>query len=221
MSSRSGRDSFRRQIDSGLLRFTGQIAGLGSTSGVRIVVGCWSSSPWGGFTDVMVEQADGHRVLLAPDDRVADLLLQTYVFDEIVIGDVRVIIDGDHWTVSAPRLMVTVTVGDRVGLGWLLRLLPRAVSTSPRWLTMINPIAGLIMKGVQTRGTARGGRTEYYGAYDLRRITAAQGTWRDVDLGRLAPVDPPVRFGFGSSPRRPSVTDLVTTIRLPPTPHDG
>ena len=38
-----------------------------------------------------------------------------------------------------------------------LRLLPRALSTSPRWLTMINPIAGLIMKGVQTRGTARSG----------------------------------------------------------------
>ena len=28
-----------------------------------------------------------------PDDRVADLLQQTYVFDEVVIGDVAVIID--------------------------------------------------------------------------------------------------------------------------------
>ena len=219
MSSRSGQDSSRTRVDPELLRFTGRIAGLGSTSGVRIVVGSWSSSPWGGFADVMVEEPGGHRVLLAPDDRVSDLLQRTYVFDEVVIGDVQVIIDHDHWAVSAPGLTVTLTVGGRVGLGRLLRLLPRAVSTSPRWLTMINPIAGLIMKGVQTRGTARGGRTEYYGAYDLRRITAAQGAWRDLDLGRLAPVDPPVRFGFGSSPRQPSVTDLVTTIRLPRTPH--
>jgi hypothetical protein len=218
VSNSSGQEGSRSRVSSELLRFTGRIAGLGSTSGVRIVVGSWSSSPWGGFADVMVEQADGHRVLLAPDDRVADLLQLTYLFDELVLGDVQVIIDDDHWTVSAPRLRLTATVGGRVGLGWLLRMLPRAVSTSPRWLTMINPIARLIMKGVQTRGTARGGRTEYYGAYDLRRITSAQGTWRDLDLGQLAPVDPPVRFGFGSSPRQPSVTDLVTTIRLPRTP---
>ena len=219
MSSSSGPDGSRTRVDPELLRFTGRIAGFGSTSGVRIVVGSWTSSPWGGFADVMVEQADGHRVLLAPDERVADLLQQTYVFDEIVIGDLQVIIDGDQWTVSARGLTVILTIGDRVGLGWLLRLLPRAVSTSPRWLTMINPIARLIMKGVQTRGTARSGRIEYYGAYDLCRIAAAQGTWRDLDLGRLAPVDPPVRFGFGSSPRRPSVTDLVTTIRLPHPPE--
>ena len=28
----------------------------------------------------------------------------------------------------------------------------------------------------------------------------------------LAPVDPPCRFGFSSTPRRPSVTSVVTTI---------
>ena len=218
MSNKSGEQSSRRRVDTETLRFEGRIAGLGSTSGVRVVVGCWSSSPWGSFADVMVEQPGGHRVLLAPGDQVADLLQQTYVFDEIVIGEVAVSTDGDDWTVSAPGLAVIFTVGDRAGLGRMLRLLPRSVSTSPRWLTMINPVAALIMRGVQTRGTARGGRTEYYGAYDLRRIAAAQGIWRGVDLGRLAPVDPPVRFGFGSSPRQPSVTDLVTTIRRPRTP---
>ena len=82
------------------------------------------------YADVMVEQPDGHRVLLAPDDRVSDLLQQTYGFDEVVIGDVQVIIDDDHWAVTAPGLTVTLTVGGRAGLGWLLRLLPRA-GTAP------------------------------------------------------------------------------------------
>ncbi len=197
------------------LRFWGRIAGVGSTSGVRVVVGNWQSSPWGGFADVMIEQPDGHRVLLAPDQRVADLLQQTYTFDELVIGPVDVIMDGDRWRVTGPGLELSVTVGARAGLGWLLRVVPRAVATSPQWLTMINPLAQLIMKGVRTRGTAGGGRTEYYGAYDLHGIAAVEGSWRAGDLGQLAPVDPPVRFGFGSSPRTPSVTDLVTTIRLP------
>ena len=51
------------------LRFAGRIAGVGSTSGVRVVVGHWHSSPLGAFADVMVETASGHRVLLAPSRR--------------------------------------------------------------------------------------------------------------------------------------------------------
>ena len=39
--------------------FTGRILGVGTTSGVRLVVGVWDTSPLGGFADVMVEQADG------------------------------------------------------------------------------------------------------------------------------------------------------------------
>ena len=75
-------------------RFAGRIAGVGSTSGVRIVVGRWDDGPWGSFADVMVE----------------------------------------------------------------------AVS------------------------------------------------WRGTGLGPLAPVDPPCRFGFSSTPRLPSVTSVMTTI---------
>ena len=30
--------------------------------------------------------------------------------------------------------------------------------------------------------------------------------------GALAPVDPPCRFGFSSTPRRPGVTSVVTTV---------
>jgi hypothetical protein len=43
-------------------------------------------------------------------------------------------------------------------------------------------------------------------------VTSIAGRWRDVDLGSLAPVDPPCRFGFSSTPSRPSVTRVVTTI---------
>ena len=55
-------------------RFTGAIAGVGSTSGVRVVVGRWDESPMGAFADVMLAEPDGTRVLLAPDDRVAEFV---------------------------------------------------------------------------------------------------------------------------------------------------
>ena len=55
---------------------------MGSTSGVRIVVGWWHESPFGPFADAMVERADGHRILVAPSEQVRDLVATTYVFDE-------------------------------------------------------------------------------------------------------------------------------------------
>ncbi len=193
-------------------RFDGRIAGLGSTSGVRIVIGRWHDTPHGAFADLMIEEAGGHRVLLAPDDWVAELLQTTYRFDEVVIGPVAIVDDGPTWRVSAPELELTVTAGSRSRIGRLLRLVPRPVATAPLWLTVINPLAAVVMKGVRTRGSAGGGRTEYYGAYDLLRIAAIDGTWRGTPLGELADLDPPVRFGFGSAPRSPGITALTTTI---------
>lgn len=66
---------------------------------------------------------------------------------------------------------------------------------------------------MRTRGSAAGGREEFYGALDLHRITAATVTWDGVDQGTLAPVDPPVRFGFGSTPRSPALTRVTTLVR--------
>ncbi|HSO64159.1 MAG TPA: hypothetical protein VLQ78_03575, partial [Ornithinibacter sp.] len=62
------------------------------------------------------------------------------------------------------------------------------------------------------RGAARAGRREFYGATDLHTVTSITGSFDGIALGDLRPVDPPCRFGFSSTPRRPSVTDVVTTI---------
>lgn len=194
------------------MRFTGEIAGLGSTSGVRVVVGMWFDSPLGTFTDVMLQQVDGHRVLLAPTQEIADLIGDTYNFDEVVIGPVELARDGIERSVTAPGLALTFSTGGRPPIGLLLALLPRSLATWPRWLRLIDPLAQLMMRGVRTRGSATSGRSEFYGAYDVHRVVEAAGSWRGSSLGALAPVDPPVTFGFGSTPKAPAVTSLVTTI---------
>ncbi|PQP24830.1 hypothetical protein [Rhodococcus opacus] len=193
-------------------RFDGEITGLGTGSGVRIVVGHWSRSPLGEFTDVMVELADGHRVLLAPSDAVRDFVTATYVFDETVITPVRRSRCGGTRTVEAGDLRVSVEVGARTTLGRLLNLIPRAVASAPWFCVVSDPIARAALRGVRTRGTAGNGRREYYGAVDQRRLVGMSGSWRGRDLGPLRPVDPPVRFGFGSTPRTPAATSIVTTI---------
>ncbi|WP_107767251.1 hypothetical protein [Nocardioides terrigena] len=193
-------------------RFTGRIAGVGSASGVRVVVGRWDDGPWGAFADLMVEDATGYRVLVAPDERVRDFVASTYTFDEVVITPVEVTDTVDGWHVASSPLDLDLTVGGPTLLGRLLGLVPRRVATSPAWCTLIDPVARVVLRGVRTRGTAGQERREWYGATSVRAVTSLRGRWRGEDLGVLAPVDPPCRFGFSSTPRRPSVTAVVTTI---------
>ena len=202
-------------------RFEGAIAGVGTAGGVRVVVGRWERSPLGTFADVMLAQPDGTRVLLAPDQEVADFVSTTYRFDRVEIGPVRVAgpdavgapVPGE-WTVTAPGLELTFRVGRRTLLGWLLWLVPSRLATAPAWARLTDPVARVVLRGVRTRGTAGNDRREYYGATDLRAVTASSGTWQGADLGALAPVAPEPRFGFGSTPERPSVTSIVTTIDI-------
>ncbi|WP_433557558.1 hypothetical protein ACQPWY_01150 [Pseudonocardia xinjiangensis] len=193
-------------------RFDGWIAGLGTAAGLRVVVGHWPRSPLGAFTDVMVEQPDGHRVLLAPSREVAEFVAATYLFDDVRVGRVRAEIDGVRWRVDAAPLALSFTVGGRPPLGLMLRAVPRTVATSPLWISAVDVVARRVLPGVRTRGSAGGGRTEYYAALDLHGLTAAATAWNGTDQGALAPVAPPVRFGFGSTPRTPSLTRVVTLV---------
>lgn len=157
--------------------FRGQIAGVGSTSGTRVVVGWWQDSPFGTFADAMVERADGHRMLLAPSEQVAELVSTTYTFDEVRVEPVAVTdeVRPGHWEFTSPSLALTLEVGARMPLGHLLRLVPAAVSASPAFATAVDPVARVALRGVRTCGQARAGRREYYGARDMHAVTSMRG----------------------------------------------
>jgi hypothetical protein len=193
-------------------RYQGRIAGVGTTSGVRLVVGNWAHTPLGSFADVMVERLDVHRVLLAPSAAVRDVIEATYVFDEVRVEPVSVTETGPAWEVTSPSLSLRIGYGRRSALGWLLRAVPPRLATSTRWANLVDPVAARVLDGVRTRGEAREGRREWYGATDLRLVTSAAGSLDGAPLGSVAPVDPPCRFGFSSTPRQPGVTTVVTTI---------
>jgi hypothetical protein len=179
-----------------------------------VVVGRWTATPMGSFGDAMVETAAGHRVLLAPRQEVADFIAATYSFDEIRLEPFEVTVAGGGWQVRSSSLSLDLAVGRRTPLGLALRAVPAAVATSPAWCTLTDPVARVVLRGVRTRGTAGGERREHYGATDTHRVEALTGAYDGVPLGRLADVDPPCRFGFSSTPRRPSVTTVTTTVDL-------
>jgi hypothetical protein len=198
------------------LQFDGWIAGIGTASGVRIVIGHWPSSPFGPVSDVMIESPGGHRLLLASTTRLATFVATTYRFDQVRVAPVGVVRDGVSWTVQAESLALRLTVGRRPPLGWALRAVPPGLAGRPGWVGLLDVPARTLLPGVRTRGSAGSGRREWYGARDLCRITAATTQWAGRDLGGLADVTPPVRFGFGSVPRVPAVVRVTTTIEVSP-----
>ncbi|MCG7202726.1 hypothetical protein [Streptomyces arenae] len=196
------------------VRFEGWIAGVGTSSGTRVVLGHWQQSPLGAFNDVMLERADGERLLLAPTRETAEFIGATYVFDTVRVVPVRVDVSARAWTVTAGSLELCFVTGRRGPLGLLLRAVPRALARRPAWSALTDWPARILLRGVRTRGSARTGRREWYAARDLRPIRLVSASFEGVDLGVTAPVEPPVRFGFGSVPRKPALTQVTTTVAL-------
>lgn len=200
-------------------RFTGHIAGVGTSGGTRLVLGCWDRTPQGPFADVMVAHPDGRRELLAPNDWVAGFVSDTYTFDTVTRVPVNVHRTGfsraSRWTVTAGPLTWQFSVGPRSPLGYLLQSVPRPLGTSLPFTHLSDPVARRVMPGVRTLGTAGNDRTEWYSAYDLHAITFSRAAWDGHDLGSLTDMVPPPDFGFSSTPRRPSLTALTSTVRIP------
>lgn len=192
--------------------FTGHIAGVGTTSGTRLVLGMWDETPLGPFADAMIETADGHRILLAPRRDVADFIASTYSFDEVVLASVTVR-RGERWQMTSHDLNVTFTPGRQLWMSPLLRAVPPPVHRTAAWARFCSPLASRLMPGVQTYGTAGSGRDEWYAARQVRLVATASARWRGEDLGDLAPLTPPVHFGFASAPARPSLTALTSYVR--------
>ncbi|WP_461172011.1 hypothetical protein M1D93_13325 [Arthrobacter sp. Z1-9] len=192
--------------------FDGHIAGLGTASGLRAVVGVWQVSPFGAFSDVMVQQPSGHRLLLAPTAEVARFISDTYRFDEVRVLQVHTTLARDLLAVDAGALAVRARPGPRTLLGSTLRAIPRPLAVHPRWLRVISPVAAVLSGGSHTSGTAGSGRHEYYGVSDLRTISSAVVSWDGVDAGALAPIVPAVTFGFSSVPPQPGLARVRTTV---------
>ncbi|WP_433796151.1 hypothetical protein [Actinoplanes sp. CA-252034] len=195
-------------------RFDGWIAGMGTTGGTRLVVGHWPGSPFGPVTDVMVERPDGHRLLLAETAELAGFVAETYSFDEVRVVPITVDRSPRDWTVSAGPLQLRFTTGGRGMLGNLLHAVPVPLAQNLLWVRLID-LPARLLRGVRTFGSAGNGRREWYAVRDLHHVTAAGAVLDGADLGDLAPVDPPVRFGFGSAPRSPALVRITTTVEVP------
>jgi hypothetical protein len=207
-SPRAGRRT-KRDGPVNLDRFDGRIAGVGTGTGTRIVLGLWDVSPFGPIADAMVERADGHRLLIAPTAEVADYIATTYTFDEVRVEPTT---RGPGPVFTSASLRADVRVGRRTGVGRLLCAVPAPLARHPRWVRAIGPAARVVRRGVRTHGSAGNGRHEYYCALDEHAVIGVDARLDGAPLGPLAEVRPSVRFGFASAPPVPSVVRVTTLI---------
>jgi hypothetical protein len=108
----------------------------------------------------MLQCAHDERVLLAPDDSVAGFLASTYRFDRVEVGAVSAGFGAGQLVVTTENFDARFRIGGPARVDRLLRLVPRRLATSPRWLRVIDPVAARVVPGVRTYGTAGNGRVE-------------------------------------------------------------
>ena len=179
--------------------------------GVRIVIGRWQVTPFGPVADAMVEDPAGRRVFIAQDAALAAYVSSIYSFDDVIVGPVDCERSPDQLRFRGGPLGLDVTLGRRDVLGWALHTVPHRVAMNESWVSFTDMVARGLLRGVRTRETTPGG-SEFYAATDRHRVSAIEGTWNNADLGDLRDVHPPVRFGFSSTPRQPSVVEITTMV---------
>ena len=171
-------------------------------------MGTWRTSPVGPLDDLMWARPDGRRVLAAATEEGAGYVAGVYGFDEVVVGALKVCLDGRFLDLHAPDLGLELhlTGGRAVSV-------PRA---RPAWFTrrVEGPVARRLL-GVQTYGVSPSGVQEWYRAVSLRRVVAGWASLDGRDLGRLGPLDPPAGFGFSEPPRFPPLVGVEPLLAWP------
>ncbi|HEX7277583.1 MAG TPA: hypothetical protein VF244_09445, partial [Acidimicrobiales bacterium] len=154
----------------------------------------------------------GGRWLVVPTQPVADFVASIYDFDRVVVTQLTVQADRRTLDVAAPDLELELHF--EASRGWPIP----APRRRPRWLTRYveAPIARRLLRGVEPYGVSPTGVREWYQATRYRPLTAARATRAGVDLGPVGPLVPPVRFGFSEPPRRPSLVEVTTRLKVPP-----
>lgn len=199
--------------------FTGCIAAGAFASGDVVVVGCWRSSPFDVFVDVMWVRPNGERVLLAPRRDVRDYVAALYSFDRAEVAPVAGGWDGGLVAVEAGPLVVRLRPARRDWRSWLFAVRPLRLRRSPTWIrvedVVARPVVGRLLGGagaVRAAGTAPGGQRERYGADDWRPLAEGSLAIDGRDAGALVDLPDDLGIGLSAFPRRPALVHVGTLV---------
>lgn len=183
--------------------FKGRITSSGFSTGDRIVVGAWNESPFGEFTDIMWAKPDGRRVLIAPNQEVADYVDAMYSFDKIEIQDITIKHGENNLSVdcNSMKLEFEWNRGFRIPF-----------KRSLFFIATVELFFAKLFFGTRTHGVTKNHRKEWYAIDRVSKITNANATISGQNLGRMSSMDEPCKFGFSEAPKKPSSCEVRTHI---------
>ena len=174
--------------------FKGRVISSGFQTGDMVVIGDWSDSPQGAFTNLMWAKPDGTRVLIAPSEELGDFVSSLYSFDEVIVSPMEI-------ERTEKSIEVECDLG-RVCMKWGLNV-PLPFSR-PRWFiaNIEAPFARLFF-GTKTHGTTRNGRKEWYHVRGLSRMKSVELELDGRSTKQMTGMAPSACFGFSNPPRMP------------------
>jgi uncharacterized membrane protein len=183
--------------------FKGRITSSGFSSGDRIVVGAWNESPFGEFTDIMWAKPDGQRVLIAPNQEVADYVDAMYSFDQIEIQDINIKHGENNLSVdcNSMKLEFEWNRGFRIPF-----------KRSLFFIATVELFFAKLFFGTRTHGVTKNHRKEWYAIDRVSKITNAEALISGQNLGRMSSMSEPCKFGFSEAPKKPSSCEVRTHI---------
>ena len=184
--------------------FQGRISSCGFESGDRIVVGDWLSSPFGRFTDIMWAKPNGVRVLIAPDQKIAEYVGELYTFDEIQIQDIDVINNVRQMSLKSD----SINLNFEWSRGWRIPF-----RRSLFFIATVELFFARLLFGTRTHGTTKNDRKEWYAIDSVSKIIHGNAIVDGQDIGAITSMGEPCKFGFSEAPKKPSSCEVRTHIQ--------
>jgi len=176
--------------------FEGRITSCGFTSGDRLVLGHWKESPFGSFLDIMWAKSDGTKILIAPNQEIANYISSMYEFDIIKIEEIR--IEESINQIKIETTDINCHFKWSGGISFMTK-------KRPLWfISSVEYLFGWLIFGTKTHGKTKNGKKEWYAVDRLSKLISARADINGEDLGKFTSFYPKANFGFSDPPKMPS-----------------
>ena len=193
----------REKLHDSLDIFQGRITSSGFQTGDRIVVGAWNSSPFGNFTDIMWAKPDGTRVLIAPTQEIADYVTAMYSFDEVVLEEIVSKEEGRSLSVECKSMDLQFSWNRGFVIPFKRSLL---------FIATVELFFARLFFSTRTYGLTRNNRREWYAIDRVSNLSHASARIEGNNVGDMATMNPPCKFGFSEAPKKPASCEVRTHI---------
>lgn len=151
----------------------------------------------------MWAKKDGTRVLIAPNQEIADYVTAMYSFDEVLLEEVLTSLDERSIKVNCKTMDLEFS--------WN-RGFPIPFKRSLLFIQTIELFFAKLIFSTRTYGITKDNRKEWYAIDRVSHVKTATAHINGKNAGKFKPMKEPCKFGFSEAPEKPSSCMVRTHI---------